>query len=73
MPYFCKWIISTYEPMDSNLKWLFQYKLSNYMPSSHKRWFSYVMWAFIKNHVSSIGSKIKIKILKAWKNMMEKI
>jgi hypothetical protein len=43
------------------------------MPSSHKRWLSDVRWALIKNHVSSIGSKIKMKILKAWKSMMEKI
>jgi hypothetical protein len=35
--------------------------------------FSDVRWALIKNHVSSIGSKIKMKILKAWKSMMEKI
>jgi hypothetical protein len=43
------------------------------MPSSHKGWVLDVRWAFIKNHVSSIGSKIKMKILKAWKSMMERI
>ena len=67
---FCKWVIKTMEPGESNLQLMLKYRLARFDPQRGRSWGVSLDWFTSKNHQGVTGSKIWGHIEKAWKVMV---
>jgi hypothetical protein len=68
-----KWIILALQPGNSNVQLILQYRLLRTQPTTSANWTLDPRWAMLHTHCTRPGSKVWIRIGKAWKSFVKEL
>jgi hypothetical protein len=68
-----KWIILALQPGNSNVQLMLRYRLLRTQPTTGANWTPDPRWAMLHTHCTRPGSKVWIRIGKAWKSLVKEL